>query len=202
MANHIFLLHFSDVDEYGFKRPENFDYNLYEHFLSYYMRTLTKRARRWDDLRESEKYRKSNKLKRFVRKGVPLTLRKSVWMGVSGARLLQQESGFKYDTLKNKYENPTVLETIKIDLPRTFPDNIYFVSEDALQHQLFNVLAMFASQNSEVGYCQGLNYIAGKESNRQKNYHKMLLVIKKKKITGVSINNTGCSRNSPTMLDR
>lgn len=125
------------------------------------MRTLTKRARRWDDLREPERYRKSNKLKRFVRKGIPLTLRKSVWMAVSGARLLQQESGFKYDTLKNKYENPTVLETIKIDLPRTFPDNIYFVSEDALQHQLFNVLAMFASQNSDVGYCQGLNYIAG-----------------------------------------
>lgn len=125
------------------------------------MRTLTRRAKRWEELQEYERYRKGNKLKRFVRKGIPLSLRRTVWMAVSGAKALQTECGLTYSSLKGKAESHSVLETIKIDLPRTFPDNIFFVNEHALQQQLFNVLAAFANQNTEVGYCQGLNYIAG-----------------------------------------
>lgn len=52
-----------------------------------------------------------------------------------------------------------LVETIKIDLPRTYPDNIYF---ETMQGQLFNILAAYSVHNPEVGYCQGLNYIAGK----------------------------------------
>lgn len=51
-----------------------------------------------------------------------------------------------------------IVDTIKIDIPRTFPENIYF---DAHKVELFNVLIAFAHHNSSVGYCQGLNYIAG-----------------------------------------
>lgn len=50
------------------------------------------------------------------------------------------------------------VESIKIDLPRTFPDNIFF---DNIKLQLFNVLTAYAHHNRDVGYCQGLNYIAG-----------------------------------------
>lgn len=153
---------FSDVDEYGFKRPENFDYEMYTTFVSRYMGILTKRARRWEQLKEKEMYNRSAKMKRFIRKGIPMTLRKKSWMFFSGAVNYQQENGYKYITsLKENSESSTIIETIKIDMPRTFPDNIYFSTEDALQQQLFNVLVAFAMQNSDVGYCQGLNYIAG-----------------------------------------
>lgn len=152
---------YSEVDEYGFQRPENFNYQFYEDFISQYMRILTRRQKRWELLKDSERFKKSNKLKRFVRKGVPLSLRKSTWMIVSGAEAVKQRSGLKYGNLKRVAENQSFVETIRIDLPRTFPDNIYFTTEDALQQQLFNVLIAFAQQNTEVGYCQGLNYIAG-----------------------------------------
>lgn len=155
------FVNFSDVDEYGFKRPENFDYDMYTAFVSRYMAVLTKRARRWEQLKEKDVYTRNTKIKRFVRKGIPMNLRKKCWMFFSGAVNYQQENTFKYSTLKERPENSTIIETIKIDLPRTFPDNIYFTTEDALQQQLYNVLVAFAMQNSEVGYCQGLNYIAG-----------------------------------------
>ena len=51
-----------------------------------------------------------------------------------------------------------LVDAIKIDLPRTFPDNIYF---DNIKLQLFNILVSYAHHNKDVGYCQGLNYIAG-----------------------------------------
>lgn len=54
-----------------------------------------------------------------------------------------------------------LVESIKIDLPRTFPDNIYFEDHNT-RFQLFNVLVAYAHHNKDVGYCQGLNYIAGK----------------------------------------
>lgn len=151
----------SDVDEYGFKRPENFNYEIYQSFISHYLFILTKRARRWDQLNEREMLTKSSKLKRFVRKGIPMSLRRDSWMAFSGAESSKQESGLKYGALKDKLENSSIIEIIKIDLPRTFPDNIFFTTKDALQRQLFNILAAFAQQNADVGYCQGLNYIAG-----------------------------------------
>lgn len=52
------------------------------------------------------------------------------------------------------------MESIKIDLPRTFPDNIFFENHD-IRLKLFNVLVAYAHHNKDVGYCQGLNYIAG-----------------------------------------
>lgn len=47
-----------------------------------------------------------------------------------------------------------VTEIIKTDLPRTFPDNIFFNNTDRHQRQLYNILLAFAHQNQEVGYCQ------------------------------------------------
>lgn len=125
------------------------------------MRILTRRQKRWEDLKDTERYKKSNKLKRFVRKGIPLSLRKTTWLAISGAEATKQQTKLKYSILRRDAENQAFAETIRIDLPRTFPDNIYFTTEDALQQQLFNVLTTFAHQNHEVGYCQGLNYIAG-----------------------------------------
>lgn len=59
-----------------------------------------------------------------------------------------------YKNLLNEDLNPTVVETIKLDLPRTFPDNIYFKTMEEHQLMLFNVLAAYAHHNPKVGYCQ------------------------------------------------
>lgn len=150
---------FSKVDEYGFERANNFDYKTHENFMSQYIRTLAKRAKRWQEL--NDKFKKSNTLKRFVRKGIPSSEREAVWMAISGAQTLKRESSHPYSVLKKNINNPTIIEIIEIDVPRTFPDNVFFTQEDVLPRQLFNILATFAHHNKEVGYCQGLNYIAG-----------------------------------------
>jgi hypothetical protein len=151
---------YSKVDEYGFERPDNFNYESYDAFMSKYMRILTRRSLRWNTIKDSS-YVKSNTLKRFIRKGIPSDRRVAVWMATSGAEKLKNDSPFTYQELKKKINNEALIEIIQIDLPRTFPDNIYFTNHEYLQQQLFHVLATFAHQNSEVGYCQGLNYIAG-----------------------------------------
>ncbi|KAJ8916156.1 hypothetical protein NQ315_016295 [Exocentrus adspersus] len=151
---------YSKVDEYGFERPDNFNYDLYDKYMSQYMRTLTRRAQRWNSLK-GDIYKKSSTLKRFVRKGIPSDYRTSAWMHISGAEELKKSSSFTYLELKNGISNQHIIETIKIDLPRTFPDNIYFTNHKHLPTMLFNVLGTFGHQNKEVGYCQGLNYIAG-----------------------------------------
>nr|XP_006981363.1 growth hormone-regulated TBC protein 1 isoform X2 [Peromyscus maniculatus bairdii] len=49
------------------------------------------------------------------------------------------------------------------DLNRTFPDNVRFrkTAEPCLQKTLYNVLLAYGLHNRAVGYCQGMNFIAG-----------------------------------------
>ncbi|CAH1133310.1 unnamed protein product [Ceutorhynchus assimilis] len=152
---------YSKVDEYGFERGENFDYKTYDLFMSQYMRTLTRRAQRWDSTFRTRDFGKGSTLKRFVRKGIPADFRAACWMSISGADRLKSGTAMTYQQMRKANINSQIIETIKIDLPRTFPDNIFFLNEESLPSMLYNVLATFAHQNSEVGYCQGLNYIAG-----------------------------------------
>ncbi|NP_001026983.1 growth hormone-regulated TBC protein 1 isoform 2 [Rattus norvegicus] len=49
------------------------------------------------------------------------------------------------------------------DLNRTFPDNVMFrkTADPCLQKTLYNVLLAYGLHNQDVGYCQGMNFIAG-----------------------------------------
>uniref|UniRef100_A0A1B0GSA2 Growth hormone-regulated TBC protein 1 n=2 Tax=Mus TaxID=862507 RepID=A0A1B0GSA2_MOUSE len=49
------------------------------------------------------------------------------------------------------------------DLNRTFPDNVMFrkTADPCLQKTLYNVLLAYGLHNPDVGYCQGMNFIAG-----------------------------------------
>ncbi|XP_053694292.1 growth hormone-regulated TBC protein 1-A [Sabethes cyaneus] len=150
---------FSDVDEYGFKREPDFDYQSYENIMSSYYTVLTTRSIKW------QKFAKNGnilgdprRLKRFVRKGVPGPLREEVWMKSSGAHGMQQKEPALYQTLLRYEFDQEISDQIKIDLPRTFPDNIHF---EQYKLGLYNVLITYAHHNKSVGYCQGLNYIAG-----------------------------------------
>uniref|UniRef100_A0A1A9ZY95 Growth hormone-regulated TBC protein 1 n=1 Tax=Glossina pallidipes TaxID=7398 RepID=A0A1A9ZY95_GLOPL len=152
---------FSDVDEYGFKRNEQFDYKSYELFMSSYLKTLAKRRIKWERVLQEniDLTTITAKLKRYIRKGIPGPYRPNVWMKISGAYKLQQRSPGLYNSLlKETNHEKEISDSISIDLPRTFPDNIFF---DSKKERLYNILVAYAHHNREVGYCQGLNYIAG-----------------------------------------
>ncbi|XP_047486440.1 growth hormone-regulated TBC protein 1-A-like [Penaeus chinensis] len=153
----------SDVDEYGFERPPDFNYQNYEEFMSRYLSVLTRRARKWSHLLGAkETVGRGIKVKRYVRKGIPMKHRGKMWMEVSGSRRKMEAHPGYYKSLLEGSFDEEVVESIKLDVPRTFPDNIYFrdYNEGKLT-DLYNVLVAFAHHNKKIGYCQGLNYIAG-----------------------------------------
>ncbi|XP_014673242.1 PREDICTED: growth hormone-regulated TBC protein 1-A-like [Priapulus caudatus] len=155
------------VDGYGFERPEDFDFETYEEFMSRYLSVLVRRAKKWEQLFGSspleDHLKRSSKVKRYTRKGIPGDKRALVWMTMSGALARMQANPGVYQRL---LEAPThddpVIDAIRTDIHRTFPENVFFV--DAPEGQrvpLFNVLVAFARRRPDVGYCQGLNFVAG-----------------------------------------
>ncbi|XP_029939686.1 growth hormone-regulated TBC protein 1-A isoform X1 [Salarias fasciatus] len=152
------------VDPYGFERSEDFDYDSYEELMSEYLAVLTRRAIKWSKLMKGKsKVQKNLKLKRYVRKGIPNEHRALIWMAASGAQdQLEKNPGY-YRSLLGAQHDPKLVETICTDLNRTFPDNIQFrkTSSPCLQKALHNVLLAYGHHNPSVGYCQGMNFIAG-----------------------------------------
>jgi hypothetical protein len=60
------------VDEYGFERPHNFDYETYEDFMSEYLKVLAKMAKKWAKIiGEGKSLQRSITIKKYVRKGIP-----------------------------------------------------------------------------------------------------------------------------------
>ncbi|XP_067352266.1 growth hormone-regulated TBC protein 1-A [Channa argus] len=152
------------VDPYGFERPEDFDYESYEELMSDYLVVLTRRSIKWSKLLKGKsKVQKNFKLKRYVRKGIPNEHRALIWMAASGAQdQLESNPGY-YQAMLRAQHDPTLVEAISTDLNRTFPDNIQFrkTSSQCLQKALYNVLLAYGCHSPAVGYCQGMNFIAG-----------------------------------------
>lgn len=72
------LVH-SKCDEYGFERPDDFNYDEYEKFMAIYFTVLTKRAMRWSRLMTNNpQLKKNGRLREYIRKGIPITLRAQV----------------------------------------------------------------------------------------------------------------------------
>mmetsp|Transcript_25100 Transcript_25100/g.65474 ORF Transcript_25100/g.65474 Transcript_25100/m.65474 type:complete len:385 (+) Transcript_25100:56-1210(+) len=109
----------------------------------------------------SKKVRRSSKLKRFCRKGIPIELRPAVWMQVSGAADALKGSPGRYAELTKRHD-PKMAEMILLDMHRTFPNNIHFRPDGCKrQQQLHRVLMAYAAHNPGVGYCQGMNFVCG-----------------------------------------
>ncbi|XP_026467046.1 growth hormone-regulated TBC protein 1-A-like [Ctenocephalides felis] len=156
------ISHFHNTDEYGFERPENFDYEVYEKFFSNYLSTLARRSKKWQTLlNQNIGLKRSKLLKRYIRKGIPSSQRKCVWLAIAGVSHDTNASQNFYKSHLHISLEPELFEVIRADLPRTFPTNIFFNKEINRQNQLCNILVAYANANKNVGYCQGLNYIAG-----------------------------------------
>ncbi|KAM9674507.1 growth hormone-regulated TBC protein 1 isoform 2-T2 [Dama dama] len=174
------------IDPYGFERPEDFDYAAYEEFFSTYLVILTRRAIKWSKLlKGGGGVQRSMTVKRYIRKGVPLEHRARVWMGVSGAQAQMDRNPGYYQRLLQGERSASLEEAIRtgslcplyarsppalappsapcLYMSRTFPDNVRFRkdAEPCLQGPLYNVLLAYGHHNHGVGYCQGMNFIAG-----------------------------------------
>lgn len=155
----------SNVDKYGFEHDEDFDQRLHDEFISSYLPVLNRRNQRWGtEMQNQTKVKHNRKMKRFCRKGIPAEYRPVAWMTLTNAESRMKMSPNLYRDLLARSIDPALEETIRLDLHRTFPDNIHFRSSDdfeTLQVPLYNILKCIALKNPQVGYCQGLNFVTG-----------------------------------------
>ncbi|KAK9919170.1 hypothetical protein WJX75_009858 [Coccomyxa subellipsoidea] len=112
-------------------------------------------------LKDKGQLPKGEKLKKLCRKGVPPQHRPWVWMSLSGATERQREHMVNYyDAMVHMGESTSEFaHQIELDLARTFPANDYMSTEEG-QAALRRVLLAFSAHQPQVGYCQGMNYLA------------------------------------------
>ncbi|XP_011085384.1 growth hormone-regulated TBC protein 1 [Sesamum indicum] len=101
-------------------------------------------------------------LKRLIKKGIPLHLRPKVWFSLSGAAKKKSTvPDSYYNDLISAVEDKVTSATRQIDhdLPRTFPGHPWLDTAEG-HAALRRVLVGYSFRDSDVGYCQGLNYVA------------------------------------------
>ncbi|XP_014887863.1 TBC1 domain family member 1 isoform X3 [Poecilia latipinna] len=102
-----------------------------------------------------------------VAQGVPRQHRGEIWKFLSEQYLLRQTVPSRPPSNHTPYKEllkqlTSQQHAILIDLGRTFPTHPYFQAQlGAGQLSLFNILKAYSLLDPEVGYCQGLSFIAG-----------------------------------------
>ncbi|XP_014681573.1 PREDICTED: TBC1 domain family member 1-like [Priapulus caudatus] len=112
-----------------------------------------------------------DKLLSAVKAGVPRSKRGQVWVLLVEQHLLKQGGSSSsiwdaatdpqkpYDELLKELTSHQ--HHILLDLGRTFPQHAYFTKQlGAGQLALFNILKAYSLCDGEVGYCQGLSFVA------------------------------------------
>ncbi|XP_078116020.1 TBC1 domain family member 1 isoform X2 [Sander vitreus] len=102
-----------------------------------------------------------------VEQGVPRQHRGEIWKFLSEQYLLRQTVPPRPPANHTPYKEllkqlTSQQHAILIDLGRTFPTHPYFQAQlGAGQLSLYNLLKAYSLLDPEVGYCQGLSFIAG-----------------------------------------
>uniref|UniRef100_A0A3Q2QGS1 TBC1 domain family member 1 n=1 Tax=Fundulus heteroclitus TaxID=8078 RepID=A0A3Q2QGS1_FUNHE len=102
-----------------------------------------------------------------VAQGVPRQHRGEIWKFLSEQFVLRQTVPCRPPSNHSPYKEllkqlTSQQHAILIDLGRTFPTHPYFQAQlGAGQLSLFNILKAYSLLDPEVGYCQGLSFIAG-----------------------------------------
>ncbi|KAJ1268403.1 hypothetical protein BS78_07G132000 [Paspalum vaginatum] len=100
-------------------------------------------------------------VKRRIRKGIPDCLRGLVWQLISGSRDLLLMNPGVYETLVIYETSASELEIIR-DISRTFPTHVFFQQRHGLgQRSLYNILKAYSVYDRDVGYVQGMGFLAG-----------------------------------------
>lgn len=98
----------------------------------------------------------------MIHKGVPDFLRSAVWVGIAGAWDPALQVEFDSLTQRLPYERPQNEVIINKDLSRCFPQHEMFKDpEGEGQKMLGVVLKAYSLYDTEIGYCQGMAFVAG-----------------------------------------
>ena len=101
----------------------------------------------------------SAKLKKRVRKGIPDSIRAYAWQKIINLDEFYQKDVFQ--KLTDEAVDPNLETVIIKDIDRTFPKCTFFKEKyGGGQRQLYKLLVNYSKYNKEVGYVQGMGFIA------------------------------------------
>uniref|UniRef100_A0A4W3I2K4 TBC1 domain family member 4 n=1 Tax=Callorhinchus milii TaxID=7868 RepID=A0A4W3I2K4_CALMI len=107
------------------------------------------------------------KVQIVLSQGVPKSRRGEIWQFLAEQYRLRHRLPDKYQPGDISYKEllkqlTTQQHAILVDLGRTFPTHPYFSAQlGAGQLSLFNLLKAYSLLDKEVGYCQGISFVAG-----------------------------------------
>ncbi|XP_015273904.1 PREDICTED: LOW QUALITY PROTEIN: TBC1 domain family member 1 [Gekko japonicus] len=107
------------------------------------------------------------KIHSAIGKGVPRHHRGEIWKFLAEQYQLKHQFANKQQPKDTPYKEllkqlTSQQHAILIDLGRTFPTHPYFSAQlGAGQLSLYNILKAYSLLDPEVGYCQGLSFVAG-----------------------------------------
>ena len=143
------------TDQYGFIKSETDQKP--EDLLK-----INARLEKWNTMiKDFDSYLKNNsaKLKERTRKGIPDSLRAFVWQ-----KFAEYDKYYIKDLYKNLENEKTNIDYESIilkDLDRTFPKQSHFKTKYGTgQRSLYRVLCSYSKYNKEIGYVQGMGFIA------------------------------------------
>ena len=123
---------------------------------------INARLEKWNTMiKDFDGYLKNNKnkIKERTRKGIPDSLRACVWQ-----KFAEYDKYYikdLYKNLENEKSNLDYESVILKDLDRTFPQQIHFKTKYGTgQRSLYRVLCSYSKYNKEIGYVQGMGFIA------------------------------------------
>ncbi|KAL9231355.1 hypothetical protein vseg_006592 [Gypsophila vaccaria] len=158
------------VDRFGFIKPDNSNSPdaLKRNKSAFEFEREEGRVRKWRKMigvggSDWKHYvrRKPQVVKRRVRKGIPDCLRGLVWQLISGSRDLLLMNPGVYEQLVIYETSASELDIIR-DISRTFPSHVFFQQRHGPgQRSLYNVLKAYSVYDRDVGYVQGMGFIAG-----------------------------------------
>mmetsp|Transcript_19712 Transcript_19712/g.29452 ORF Transcript_19712/g.29452 Transcript_19712/m.29452 type:complete len:381 (-) Transcript_19712:110-1252(-) len=117
------------------------------------------RSKSWEELQTKN----PRLLKKRVRQGIPARYRGMLWRVMAGSDSLERKNpGLYKKLLLSGTCDPKFVGLITRDIDRTFSKHILFRDRQGVgQRSLYNVLKAYACYDSNVGYCQGMGFIAG-----------------------------------------
>ncbi|XP_038576885.1 TBC1 domain family member 4 isoform X7 [Micropterus salmoides] len=104
---------------------------------------------------------------RVLCQGVPKSRRGEIWLLLSHQHRLRHRLPQRQHTPDTPYHDllkqlTAQQHAILVDLGRTFPTHQYFSAQlGAGQLSLYNLLKAYSLLDTEVGYCQGISFVAG-----------------------------------------
>lgn len=147
------------LDEFGFQVEDDYEIQF----------DSTERLLKWKEMTEDWDLwvkKKHKRLKNRVRKGIPNAYRTVVWAKLVKADVYKQYCNnhrpdyYKWLVTKQKPSHDS-LTVIQNDLDRTFPRHELFKSRKGDgQNSLYRVLYAYACHDTDVGYCQGMGFLA------------------------------------------